>query len=95
MQKTFEILKVHRQDVLKETMKKLTFPLHSVPIYGQDHEKQKRCGTSYQSLFELQNMFRQIQFLVWHFESEDCGKERKNQQNIQYLENEKSFLETR
>ena len=40
MQKTFEILKVHRQDVLKETMKKLTFPLHPVTIYGQDHEKQ-------------------------------------------------------
>ena len=58
MQNTFEILKVHRQDILKETMKKLTFPLQSVPIYGQDHEKQKRCGTSYQSLFELQNMFR-------------------------------------
>ena len=58
MQKTFKILKVHRQDVLKEIMKKLTFPLHPVPIYGQDHEKQKRCGTSYQSLFELQNMFR-------------------------------------
>ena len=58
MQKTFEILKVHRQDVLKETMKKLTFPLHPVTIYGQDHEKQKRCGTSYQSLFELQNIFR-------------------------------------
>ena len=30
-------------------MKKLTsfFPLHSVPVYGQDHEK-KKCGTSYQ-----------------------------------------------
>ena len=41
MQKFFEILKVHRQDVLKETMKKLTLPLHSVPIYGQDQEKQK------------------------------------------------------
>ena len=58
MLKTFEILKVHRQDVLKETMKKLNFLLHPVPIYGQDHEKQKMCGTSYQSLFELQNMFR-------------------------------------
>ena len=58
MQKAFEILKVHRQDVLKETMKKLTFPLHSVSIYEQDHEKQKGRGTSYQSLFELQNMFR-------------------------------------
>ena len=52
------MLKVHRQDVLKETMKKLRFPLHPVPIHKQDHEKQKRCGTSYQPLFELQNMFR-------------------------------------
>ena len=58
MQKTFEILKVYRQDILKETMKKLNFPLHPITIYEQDHEKQKRCGTSYQSLFELQNMFR-------------------------------------
>ena len=58
MQKAFEIAKVHRQDVLKETMKNLTFPLHPVPIYGQDHEKQKRCGTSYQSLFEFQNISR-------------------------------------
>ena len=64
MQKTFEILKVHRQEVLKETMKKLPFALHPVPIDGQDYEKQKRCGTSYQSLFELQTMFRQIHFLV-------------------------------
>ena len=58
MQKTFEILKVHKQDVLKETMKNLTFPLHPVRIYGQDHEKQKSCGTSYQILFQLQNMLR-------------------------------------
>ena len=58
MQKTFEILKVHRQDVLKETMKNLTFRLHPVRIYGQDHEKQKSCGTSYETLFELQNLFR-------------------------------------
>ena len=62
MQKTFEILKVHRQDVLKETMKNFTFPLHPVTIYGQDQEKQKRCGTSYQSFFGLQNMFRYIHF---------------------------------
>ena len=41
MRKTFEILKVHRQDVLKETMKKLTFPLYPVPIYGEDHENKK------------------------------------------------------
>ena len=58
MQKTFEILKVHRQDVLKEAMKTLTFVLSPVPIYGKDHEKPKKCGASYHSLFELQNMFR-------------------------------------
>ena len=58
MQKTFEILKVHRQDVLKETMKNVIFSLHPVTIYGRGHEKQKGCGTSYQSLFELQNLFR-------------------------------------
>ena len=56
--KTFEILKVHIQDILKETMEKLTFPLYPMSTYEQDHEKQKRCGTSYQSLYELQNMFR-------------------------------------
>ena len=50
MQKTFENFKRNcREDILKENMKKLTsfFPLHSVPVYGQDHEK-KKCGTSYQ-----------------------------------------------
>ena len=44
MQKTRNFKRDHRQDVLKETMEKLTFTLHPVPIYGQDHEKQKRCG---------------------------------------------------
>ena len=54
MQKTFENLKKdHRENILKESMKKLIlfFPLHPVSIYGQYHEKQKRCETSYQSPF--------------------------------------------
>ena len=36
--------KDHRKDILKEIMKKLTsyLPLHPVPIYGQEHEYQKR-----------------------------------------------------
>ena len=55
--------------------------------------KKKKHGTSYQSLFELQNMFSKIPFLVWPFESGNCGKKRKNRQNIQYLKNEKNFLE--
>ena len=50
-------------------------------------------GTSYQSLFELKNMFRKIPFLFWPFEFGNCRMERKNQQNIEYLKNEKSFLE--
>ena len=73
------------QDVLKETMKKLTFHLHPVAIYGQDHEKQKTCRTSYQSLFELQNMFRWIHFLVWSFESEDFGKEERKEKTSKIL----------
>ena len=37
---------------------KVNFHLHPVIMYGQDHEKRKRYGTSYQSAFELQNIFR-------------------------------------
>ena len=58
MQKNFEILKVHRQDGSKETMKKLTFPLHPVPIYRQDHERQKRYVDLVTSLSLTQNMLR-------------------------------------
>ena len=42
MQKTFENFKRdYREDILKENMKKVTsfFPLRSVPLYGQGHEK--------------------------------------------------------
>ena len=52
MQNTFEVLEVHRPDVLKETLKMLTIPWHPVSIYGQDHKKQKTCGIRYQSPFE-------------------------------------------
>ena len=54
----------------------LIFPLHPVPIYWQDHKKQKWCGISYQFLLELQNV--QINwFFGWPFESGNCGKKRK------------------
>ena len=45
-----------KKDILKEdyqkTFKKLTwfFPLHPVPCYGQDYEKQKGPGTNNQAL---------------------------------------------
>ena len=41
------------------------------------------------SLFELQNMFTKIPFLVWPFDSGDWTK----QQNIEYLKNERNFEE--
>ena len=49
-------------------------------------------------LFELQNMFTKIHFLVWPFESGklnlETGKKReKTQQSIKHLKNKKSFLE--
>ena len=65
--------------------------MHPVLSYGQDNEKQKSGGTSYQSLFELRNMFRK--FLFWSDPLNlDTGKG-KNQQNAQYLKNKKRFLE--
>ena len=93
MQKTFEILKVYRQDVLKETMKKLTFPLHPVPNYGQDHKKK---GVELVTNLSLSFKICLDKFIFWCDPLNlKTGKERKNQQNIQHLKNEKSFLETR
>ena len=56
----------HRSFKLDSKLKylNLIFFLHPVPFYGQDYGKQKEPGTSYQFLFELQNMFRKIPFLV-------------------------------
>ena len=46
-------------------MEKVTwfFPLHPVPFYGQNFEKQKGLKLV-TSLFELQNMVTKIRFLV-------------------------------
>ena len=38
--------------------------MYSGPFYGQDYEKPKWPGASYQSPFALQNMFREIVFIV-------------------------------
>ena len=63
MEKTFEILKVHRQDVLKEAMKKLTFPLHPVTIYGQDRGKQK--GVELVTCLSLSCKIYLDKFIFW------------------------------
>ena len=51
---------IHFERVLSKNLYKvnLIFPLHPVPIYGQDYEKQKGPETSYQYLTRWQNMFR-------------------------------------
>ena len=51
---------------LSKSLKKVNFIFLSnpVPFNGQDFLKQKRSGTSDQSLFRLQNKFRKIPLLV-------------------------------
>ena len=44
-------------------------------------------------IFELQNMFTKINFLVWPIESGNWKEKEKKKQNIEYLKNEKCLLE--
>ena len=62
------------EDILKETMKKLTwcFPLYPVSVYAQYHQKQQKDGELVTSL-----PLRKIPFLVRPFESGNCEKKRK------------------
>ena len=54
---------------LSKALKKLTlfFHLNSVPLKGQDYEKQKGPGTCDQSLLRLQNKLRKISLLVMYY----------------------------
>ena len=54
---------------LSKSLKKLTlfFLPNPVPFNGQSYRKQKRSGTSDQSLFRLQNKFRKIPVLVIYY----------------------------
>ena len=58
-------------------MKKVIWfsPLHPVSFFGQDYEKKSLELVT--NLFEFQNMFTKIPFLVWPIESGNCGKKRK------------------
>ena len=53
----------------QKALKKLTlfFLSNSVPFNGQDYKKQKKPGTSNQSLFRLNNMSRKIPLLVMYY----------------------------
>ena len=67
MQET--ILKIrYFEKGLSKSLKKFTvfFLSNSVPLNGQDYEKQKGLGTS-QLLFWLKNKFRKIILLVIHY----------------------------
>ena len=50
----------------QKAFKKLSsfFLLNPVPVNEQDYEKQKRSGTSDQSLFRLQSKFKKIPLLM-------------------------------
>ena len=67
------------------------FFLHPVPPYGEIM-KTKKGLELVTCLFELQNMFTKIHFLVRHFESGNW-KEKEKKQNTEYLKNKKCFLE--
>ena len=51
----------------QKALKKLILFFLSVPFNGQSYQKQEGPGTSYQSLFRLQNKFRKISsFVLYH-----------------------------
>ena len=54
---------------LSKSLKKLTlfFLSNPVPFNGQSYQKQKGSGTSDQSLFRLQNKFKNIPLFVIHY----------------------------
>ena len=54
------------KEYYQKVFKKLTifFLSHPVTFNGQSYQKQKRSGTSHQSLFRLQNKFRKIPLLA-------------------------------
>ena len=62
-------------------MKKVTwfFPLHPVPFYGQDYEKQKRHGNSYLSLWVAKHVYKNSFFgpVLWICKLERKGKKNK------------------
>ena len=68
---------------MKETIENVNwfFPLHPVSIYRNSYVKQK-THELVSSLFDLQNMFIKFPFLVWSFESGNCGKKKKKQEDI-------------
>ena len=53
----------------QKALKKVTsfFLLNPVPFNRQNYQKQKRPGTSDQSLFRLQNKFRKIPLLFMYY----------------------------
>ena len=57
-----------KEDYLKTFRKLILFFLSNpVPCNGQSYKKQKRSGTSHQSLFRSQNKFRKIPLFVIYY----------------------------
>ena len=72
-----------------------TFIFWSGPLNLETGKKRKKNPNKTlnmsSSIFEFQNMFTNIHFLVWSFESGNW-KEKEKKQNTGYLKNKKSFL---
>ena len=59
---------------LSNTFKKVNFFFwNPVPFNGQNYQKQKGPGTSDQSLFKLQNMFKKISLLAIYYQTKFDG----------------------
>ena len=69
-------------------MKKSTFPLQPVPIYGQDREKQKK-GVELVISLSLSCKTCLDKFIFWSdsLNLKNVERKEKNWQNIQYLKN--------
>ena len=68
MQEILLKIRFLKEDYQKPLKKSTLFFLpNPVPFNGQSYQKQKGPGTSDQSLFRLQNMFRKIPLLVIYY----------------------------
>ena len=78
-------LKLWKRIIKKPLKVNFSFFSNPVPFNGQDYEKQKGPETSDQSLFRLQNQFRNIPLLVMYYLTKIWGCNIKR--SLSYLVN--------
>ena len=65
--------------------------MHPVSVYGQDYEKEKRPGTSYQPLFELQSIFKKFPFWYDPLNMETVERKEKNDKMLSISRARRAF----